>query len=80
MKTIEELNALKEEVEALNIRLAELSEEEMVQVTGCAWGPDWGEVLMECSACHYSETRPRDPHGASNCPKCHARGTFRKVR
>ena len=33
MKTKEELNALKEEVEALNAKLAELSEEEMAQVT-----------------------------------------------
>ena len=34
MKTKEELNALKEEVEILNAKLAELSEEELTQVTG----------------------------------------------
>ena len=34
MKTKEELNALKEEVEALNKKLAELTEEELVQVIG----------------------------------------------
>ena len=34
MKTKEELNALKEEVETLNKKLAELSEEELAQVTG----------------------------------------------
>ena len=34
MKTVEELNALKEEVEALNKKLAELSEEELKQVAG----------------------------------------------
>ena len=34
MKTKEELNALKEEVEALNKKLAELSEEELAQVVG----------------------------------------------
>ena len=34
MKTKEELNALKEEVETLNRKLAELSEEELEQVTG----------------------------------------------
>ena len=34
MKTKEELNALKEEVKALNAKLAELSEEELEQVTG----------------------------------------------
>ena len=34
MKTKEELNALKEEIEALNKKLAELTEEELAQVTG----------------------------------------------
>ena len=34
MKTKEELNALKNEVEALNKKLAELNEEELVQVAG----------------------------------------------
>ena len=34
MKTQEELNALKEEVETLNKKLAELTEEELAQVTG----------------------------------------------
>ena len=34
MKTPEELNALKNEVETLNKKLAELSEEELAQVSG----------------------------------------------
>lgn len=34
MKTKEELNALKEEVESLNKKLAELTEEELTQVSG----------------------------------------------
>ena len=34
MKTAEELNALKEEVETLNKKLCELTEEELTQVTG----------------------------------------------
>ena len=34
MKTKEELNALKEEVETLNQKLAELTDEELAQVTG----------------------------------------------
>ena len=34
MKTAEELNAIKEEVEALNKKLAELTEEELTQVSG----------------------------------------------
>ena len=33
-KTQEELNALKEEVETLNIKLKELTDEELAQVTG----------------------------------------------
>ena len=33
-KTKEELNALKEEVETLNKKLAELTEEELAQVSG----------------------------------------------
>ena len=37
MKTKEELNALKEEVETLNKKLAELSEEELAQVSGGAY-------------------------------------------
>ena len=36
MKTKEERNALKEEVETLNKKLAELNEEELAQVTGGA--------------------------------------------
>ncbi len=44
MKTKEELNALKEEVEALNKKLAELTEEELEQVTGGnSWNEYWGE-------------------------------------
>ena len=34
MKTTEELNALKEEVETLNRKLAELTDEELAQVAG----------------------------------------------
>ena len=34
MKTKEELNALKEEVETLNKKLSELTEEELAQVSG----------------------------------------------
>ena len=39
MKTTEELNALKEEVEILNKKLAELSKEELDQVAGGIWPP-----------------------------------------
>ena len=40
MKTKEELNVLKEEVETLNKKLAELTEEELNQVTGGDY-PNW---------------------------------------
>ena len=39
MKTNEELNALKEEVEALNKKLAELTDEELAQVSGGKYVP-----------------------------------------
>ena len=40
MKTKEELNALKEEVETLNKKLHELTEEELTQVSGgVPYGP-----------------------------------------
>ena len=39
MKTKEELNALKKEVETLNKKLAELNEDELDQVTGGATEP-----------------------------------------
>ena len=45
MKTKEELNALKEEVEALNKKLAELTEEELTQVSG-GWGLHFGHVIV----------------------------------
>ena len=37
MKTKEELNALKKEIEALNEKCRELTEEELKEVTGGAW-------------------------------------------
>ena len=43
MKTKEELTALKEEVETLNKKLAELTEEELKQVTGGEIVPDFDE-------------------------------------
>ena len=46
MKTKEELNALKEEVESLNKKLAELTEEELAQVVGGAV-PDASEYGFE---------------------------------
>ena len=57
MKTKEELNALKEEVETLNEKLAELTEEELAQVAGGM------EILCDgdCKNCH-STTCPQRGH------------------
>ena len=44
MKTKKKLNALKNEVEALNKKLAELSEDELLAVTGGnSWNDYWGD-------------------------------------
>ena len=43
MKTKEELNAIKEEIEAVNKKLAELTAEELAQVSG---GLDYGRIGM----------------------------------
>ena len=45
MKTKEELNVLKEEVETLNRKLAELTDEELAQVSGGFDVPHAGHVL-----------------------------------
>ena len=45
MKTPEELNALKEEVETLNEKLAELTEDELAQVVGGNFVPHDGHVF-----------------------------------
>ena len=47
MKSKEELNALKEEVEALNKKLAELTEEELAQVSGGGWVYQDIEISLE---------------------------------
>lgn len=54
MKTKEELNVLKEEVEALNKKLAALTEEELAQVAG-------GVVICtdDCENCKKTNCRLR---------------------
>ena len=54
MKTQKELNELKEEVETLNKKLAELNAEELAQVVGgCGAGidPDNGILTKQCPFC-----------------------------
>ena len=47
MKTKEELNALKEEVEALNKKLAELDEADLAEVVGGTVGDPSGEDIAD---------------------------------
>ena len=64
MKTKEELNALKEEVETLNRKLHELTDEELEQVSG-------GGSNNRCDGCEYNSngacrsymTMTECPHG-----------------
>ena len=46
MKTEEELNALKEEVESMNKKLADLTDEELKQVSGGAY--EGGDTCFLC--------------------------------
>ena len=67
MKTLEELKALKEEVETLSKKLAELTEEELEQVAG-------GYLFNEyCPNCGCKLIEVADDHSFSFwhvCPDC----------
>ena len=70
MKTKEELNALKEEVETLNTKLHELTEDELKEVTGggLIHARQNEEVNPETDYCAYFE-----PKGGKNerlCKNC----------
>ena len=45
MKTKEELNALKKEVEAVGEKLRELTDEELKQVVGGGTGSEWSQDI-----------------------------------
>ena len=74
MKTKEELNALKEEVETVNRKLHELTEEELAQVTGGGKVPSQiyeGVTSMKCDFCGYSPDWAGDYMGITlECPNC----------
>ena len=59
MKTKEELNAIKEEVEAVNEKLAELTEEELAQVNGGVVRSDLLTMRMFGIIAHESEAPGR---------------------
>lgn len=68
MKTKEELKTLKEEVEILNRKLAELTEDELKQVTGgeghfSCWCPECGGLLKQL-------TEYIDPYPVYMCTVC----------
>ena len=75
MKTKEELNALKQEVEALNKKLAELSEDELKQVSGGAYaayandGNCGHSVILQNGRCK-SLTLVIDPEVGNPCVRC----------
>lgn len=69
MKTPEELNVLKEEIETLNKKLSELTAEELTQVTGgegavtMCWCPECGGLLKQL-------TDFIDPYPVYMCTVC----------
>ena len=73
MKSPEELKSLKEEVETLNKKLAELTEDELKQVSG-GWAGDW-RTVMECrnEGCYYKPEWLGDYRGMGpyRCSSCH---------
>ena len=61
MKTAEELNALKEEVETLNKKLAELTKDELAQVSGRGDGiycPKCGRRMTVTGRCSFCSRIP----------------------
>ena len=80
-KTQEELNAIKEEVEAMNKKLAELTEEELKQVSG-GLGPSLGKkkkkYCVECGyvACTFPEGMILSRGFDEMCPQCGAMNSF----
>ena len=72
MKTKEELNALKEEAEAVSKKLSELTNEELSQVTGGRVLGDEprGTINPEVDYCNNFFYDPIDPTGPHLCKNC----------
>ena len=72
MKTKEELNALKEEAEAVSKKLSELTNEELSQVTGGRVLGDEprGTINPEVDYCNNYFYDPIDPNGPHLCKNC----------
>ena len=70
MKTPEELASLRREVEALNTKLAELTEDELAQVAG-GLGPGRAVIAGYCNLGSLNPCRLRpDKRTYPQCPKC----------
>ena len=71
MKTKEELDALREEVKVLNAKLAELSGDELKQVTGgspyAIYSCPRGLVFMEAAVCKKCDMLHTDGKGIGTC-------------
>ena len=63
MKTKEELNVLKEEIESVNEKLHELTPEELEQVTGGSYVPRSSEQVIELPGGKFVITSPSVPAG-----------------
>ena len=87
MKTKEELNTLKEEVETLNKKLAELTEEEFAQVAGGdgrkrydAKCKNCGKLVGGCGCFSYDEAFEKAAlRGKYGCSYCGAKYCFEVV-
>ena len=79
MKTKEELNALKEEVEALNRKLAELTGDELKKVSSGIGDKDGArfDTRLRCTKCDARMWSSEVPD-KNVCPVCGARGTLER--
>ena len=67
------MNALKEEVETLNKKLAELTEKELEQVVGGHEAEEGITTKMHCSSCPFEYVWVGDFVGRTfECPHCHS--------
>ena len=80
MKTQEELNELKQEYESLTTKLKELTEDELIAVTGGSYSPPTPKLLeMYCVNCGdviYTFPDNQVPRRPEVCTKCSARYSF----
>ena len=64
MKTKEELTAIKNEIETLNTKLAELNEEELAQVLGGSYTALQADVMIELNRAGVAVTQAKNAYAA----------------